>query len=347
VNLTLHETAPVDQYWNGNAWQAGAVEFSSGVIGANVGGTTFGWSYDATAVSFFNASTYTVSARGVDAAGNVEAAHGSFDIKFYLEAPQPSVTLDQPTAPDLKHYGPATSASVLTILGTGQNLRSAKGVRVTLQRLTEPASYWFEPTQVWMSPSTFTDVNVVAGSPQTWSLVLTTPYSVFDASYSVTATPVNNAGLLGTPISRTFVFDKTVPASAFTNPAVVACQGANACLNALPTISGTSSDPTNVSPPSIQSTGVKVRLKNAVTGNYWNGSAFAAPISEMSIDPASFSGAGPFTWSTATLAAPPCSTARTTRSSRTRPTRRATTRASRPPWRRSRSSTTPRRPSAS
>ena len=31
-----------------------------------------------------------------DAAGNVEAAHGSFDIEFYLEAPQPTLTVTQP-----------------------------------------------------------------------------------------------------------------------------------------------------------------------------------------------------------------------------------------------------------
>ncbi|UPT74459.1 MAG: hypothetical protein M0D55_01590 [Elusimicrobiota bacterium] len=303
VRLTIRETAPVSQYWNGTGWQIGPVELSSGVIGSLITGTTYAWSFDATTVNFINAATYTVTARGVDGAGNIEAAHGTPDIEFYLEAPTPSLVLTQPTAPDLKHYGPNSAGPVTTILGTGQNLRTTAGVRIALQRLTEPTSYWFEPTQSWVNdPATFTPVNVAGGTPQTWSLTLTNPYVVFDASYSLTATPVNNAGLLGTAVSRTFVFDRTIPLNGITNPASAPCQGANACLSSLPTISGTASDPTSTTPPSVTAAGVKVRLKNAVSGEYWNGTAFAPAISEMSIDPGAFSGGGPFAWSTATLA---------------------------------------------
>ena len=65
VRVTLHETTPVSQWWNGNAWQGAPVEFSSGVIGALITGTTYAWSYDATGVGFFDDSTYTVTARAV------------------------------------------------------------------------------------------------------------------------------------------------------------------------------------------------------------------------------------------------------------------------------------------
>ncbi|MCR4294388.1 MAG: hypothetical protein NUW21_02550, partial [Elusimicrobia bacterium] len=240
----------------------------------------------------------------MDAAGNVETAHAGPDIQFFLQAPEPVLTLTQPPGPaDTNHYGPGSAGPVNTVIGTGQNLRLTGGVRLALRRLTPPTSYWYEPTASWTDePSTFTLVNVNAGSPQTWVQSLTSPYTVDNASYSLTVTPVNAAGLLGTPITRKFTFDKTKPSAGFTSPAVAACAGAGACLSALPTISGTAADPDSVSPPSIIFSGMKVRLKNNVTGDYWNGTAFAPGLSEMSIALADFSGAGPFTWSTTTLA---------------------------------------------
>ena len=305
VRLTIHQTQPFSQYWNGSAWQGTAVEITSGVIGANISGTTYGWSYDATSTAFLNASTVTITARAVDQVGNVEAPHGAYDIEFYLEAPTPSLIMTQPPAPDLRHYGPNSAGAVNVVIGTGQNLRAAAGVRLALRRLTEPTSYWYDPTASWTNdPSTYTALPAAPGTPQTWSLALNSPYTVDNASYSLTVTPVNNAGLLGTAISRTFVFDKTVPVASFTNPVIAACAGADACLNAMPAIAGTAADATNTNPPSILFSGMKVRLKNSVTGDYWNGTAFAPGLSEISIEAANFTGTGPFAWSTTTLAGP-------------------------------------------
>ncbi|MBI2788067.1 MAG: hypothetical protein HYX59_05235 [Elusimicrobia bacterium] len=306
VRLTIKETAGpnVGRYWNGNAWQAGAVELSSGVIGGLITGTTYAWTYDATTTAFDNFSTFTVTARAVDQAGNVETAHAGFDIEFYLQAPEPSLILTQPTGPDPKHYGPNSAAPVNTIIGTGQNLRLAGGgVRLALQRLTPPTSYWYEPSAAWTDDaSTFTLVTVTAGNPQNWSQPLSAPYAVHNASYSLTVTPLNSAGLPGVPFTRTFVFDRTAPLSGFTNPASAPCGGTDACLSVLPTISGTSDDSANVKPPSVLFSGVRVRLKNSVTGDYWNGTAFAPGLSEILIEAPNFSGTGPFTWSTTTLA---------------------------------------------
>ena len=306
VLLTIKETACVGgtchigQYWNGAAWQGAPFEVPTAVIGGLITGTTYAWTYDATTTGFDNSSTYTVTARAVDQAGNGETAHAGYDIEFYLQAPTPSLILTQPSGAGVVHYGTVNSATVNTIIGTGLNLRLSGGVRLALQRLTPPTSYWYEPTASWTNDAaTYTIVNVTAGSPQNWNQPLSAPYTVDNAAYSLTVTPINTAGLAGVPFTRTFVYDKTAPLAGFSNP-VVACAGSNACLNSLPAISGTASDAASVDPPSIFASGVKVRLKNFVTGDYWNGTAFAPGVSEMSID--ALGGPGPFTWSTTTLA---------------------------------------------
>jgi len=62
-----------------------------------------------------------------------------------------------------------------------------------------------------------------------------------------------------------------------------ACAGVDACFNVLPTISGTSTDPGNVKPPSIQSSFVSIRVKDNTTGDYFDQAlgGFSAPVEQF------------------------------------------------------------------
>src|SRR5206468_178226 len=82
------------------------------------------------------------------------------------------------------------------------------------------------------------------------------------------------------------------------------CAGANTCLNALPTLTGTAADPLNPNPPSILQSGVKISVKRNSDGFYWDpvSSSFVGGLTEFA--PGGFSQAGSpptYSWSTGTL----------------------------------------------
>ena len=140
--------------------------------------------------------------------------------------------------------------------------------------------------------ATFTPVNVINGTPQTWNYSLTAPYSVDNASYSLVATPFNSVGIAGTPAAITFIYDKTTPTLGLASPSGIGCAGVNTCLSSLGLISGTATDPGNVNPPSIPYASLKLRIKNNVNNNYWNGTSFQAGSVDLLTSAAGFSSAG-------------------------------------------------------
>ncbi|MBI4424386.1 MAG: hypothetical protein HY554_11690, partial [Elusimicrobia bacterium] len=305
-----------NEYWNGYAWQPGEVWLASGTIVSLVSDTTYTWRMDTASVFWNNMSTFTVSVRGRDGAGNVEAPHAQVDVTFKLETPDAQVSLTQPAPPDLVHYRP-NALAINTIVGTALNAKITAapppgnaGMRLQLQRLASPASYWFEGNGWTNVASTYTPVTVLAAAPQTWSKALTSPYAVDNASYSLTVTPINPASLPGpAPQARVFIVDNTPPVGAIAVPATVPCAGVDACLNStLLQLGGTFTDPGNPNPPSILFSGVKARVKRNFDNAYWDPAAGAfGSLTEFGISAANFSFAGSpptFSWSTSTLAGP-------------------------------------------
>ena len=115
VQLIIKETArqpsrrPVLERLGGLG-RARPVSLSSGVIGSPAAGPAgpYAWSMDASSVLFDNLSTFTVTARALDAAGNLENAHGGPDITFYLQTPAAVTSVTAPPNPGFFEYGPNT-----------------------------------------------------------------------------------------------------------------------------------------------------------------------------------------------------------------------------------------------
>ncbi|MDE2293782.1 MAG: hypothetical protein KGL53_17125, partial [Elusimicrobia bacterium] len=301
------------EYWNGvgPGWQPTEFYLASGTIqGACTAGSTCAWSFDASSVLFDNKSTYTVVGRARDLAGNVKAIPGSRDLTFYLETPAPVVAVSAPpqTPPTPIAQYQGSYAGINTLQGTGNNLKLTGGLQISLRRLTEPTSYWSDNTGSWSNdPSTFTPVNVVDGAPQTWSHSLGSPYTVTNASYSLTFTGVNSANQLSVPaVVRTFDVDDVKPIGEFTSPAPATCPGepaANGCLNAFPTIIGTAIDPGNPHGVATNISEVRVRIQDDQIGTFWDGTGFNAQ-SGLSDIQTSTSATSVLDWSTATLVSP-------------------------------------------
>ncbi|MBI5883380.1 MAG: Ig-like domain repeat protein, partial [Elusimicrobia bacterium] len=319
----------INSYWNGYAWGTAGQEhwLSSGTITTFVSGTTWAWVMPSSLIAWDNKSTYTVTVRARDMANNREDLHLFIDTTFYLETPGATLTVAQPPfSAVLPHYSAAKSPADLAALsasGSGSNLKVAKGgVRLKFERLTSPASWWFnDPPEDWRNDfSTYTEVSPNDASswgPYSWydgidPGSIPDMYNLGNASYTLTATPVNNANQAGPPVSRTFVIDNVKPAGLFEAPVANTCPGYDGCINSLATVSGTTKDPGQVDPPSIAAADVKFRLKRLDNANYWDGAAFTLPGGdppEFPITAGNFANLGPapdpiFRWSTATLAGP-------------------------------------------
>ncbi|MDD5655836.1 MAG: hypothetical protein PHF00_01080, partial [Elusimicrobia bacterium] len=300
------------QYWNGKVWQSQEVWLSSGEIGGLIVDSTYSWKWDTNApagpdrnpVAWDNQTSYWVTVRGIDKANNIENLHAVMpDITFRLETPDATASFTKPPAPNGLHYGPNTAGNVTNLLGEGNNMKLTAGIKLYLQRLTAPTSYWNDVAHVWTDDSAvYTPVDVQDGSPQIWSHSLNGPYTVANAQYELKVIPVNNADQAGAPATRSFVFDKVTPAGQILSPSGAACGGADACVNGWPNLSGTFQDSGSVDTPSIDISSVGVRIKRVSDGTYWNGADFTGTLSEVA--PPSLGYTAPdYSWSTATLVA--------------------------------------------
>jgi len=295
------------QYWNGTNWQTGEFWVPGGVIGAVKEGTTRYWSFDGDTVDWDNRSDYMITSLAQDKAGNQRTPVPGVltcDVSFYMETPAPELYLGQPPSPDMQQYR-SDNTKVTIISGTGYNLKDTGGVRLLIKRLTEPASYWYDPTSTWGNDSgVYTPLNVnTAVNPMTWGLTLNPLYHVANSSYSLTVTGYNATGQTSDPVTRLYIIDNEKPSGFIGVPAAAACPGApgvNGCLKQLPTIVGTATDPANVAPPSIKHARLRIKNEDSDPVGYWNGAAFAAPVVDTVLS--STLTDTPVNWSTATLA---------------------------------------------
>ena len=296
----------INKYWNGVGWQDNPVFLSSGIVGALISDTTRQWTMNLSAVDWNNHSTYTVTVAAIDRSSNTESGHT--DISFNLESPAASVFISNVS--NDQQFGPFNAGAINTLTGTGGNMKVPDGVRVKLQRLTEPTSYWYDGSASWTNDaSTYTlGVVVGAGASQTWSKSLASPYTVDNASYTVTVTAVDIVGQSGEIKSRVFYYDRTGPLIGIGQLSPSSCLAANACVKLMPTIFGTANDPGSAAAAqgiaSIAPSDVFVRLLRNSDGSHWTGSGWGSSA-DFSPGGANFSPSGTpptYSWSTAAFA---------------------------------------------
>jgi len=194
--------------------------------------------------------------------------------------------------PDDRNY---KASDVLTISGNGTNLRATDSVEIHVKRLKEPASWWYEPDKVWVDFDTYTFVSESGG---TWAQSIdgNAAFTVDNASYTITVIGYNSSNEAEDPPTiRRIVIDNTVPVGAILNPSTY-------YVNVMPTITGTATDPDNITQPSLNKAeggNVYVRIKDINDGTYWNGGKFEVLMSSSNIE-TEYDVATVVSWSTAT-----------------------------------------------
>ncbi|MBI4057047.1 MAG: hypothetical protein HY399_05805, partial [Elusimicrobia bacterium] len=246
-------------------------------------------------------SSYHVLTFSTDTVDNIELTQAAAQdnknhvkFTFTTSVPPANTVILGPNGPDLTNYN---FSNVTITSGTGTNLRASQSVRIHLQRLTSPTSWWYEPTQTWVDVDTWTWVNHAAG---VWSQGITgsAAFIMNNSSYSFTSVGCNDAnkcqGEVGqNPITqRNIVIDNSKPTGVILAPG-------SQFVKTLPTLSGTATDLENISQPSLDK--VFIRFKDLNAGTYWAGSSFTALIPQNDI-PTSFTPATTVNWSSATAA---------------------------------------------
>ena len=102
-----------------------------------------------------------------------------------------------------------------------------------------------------------------------WALALTTPYSVTNASYTITTIGYSKgSGLIeDTPATRDFVIDNTIPSATIILPV-------SASTNTIVAITGTAVDVGNPDQPSMTSLTLRIKRDDA---QYWDCLLYTSP----------------------------------------------------------------------
>ncbi|MDP2866961.1 MAG: hypothetical protein Q8O90_12025, partial [Elusimicrobiota bacterium] len=280
--LNIFEACP------GGAYPANRIWFTTATLAVNPDpAQPSTWIWNTSAIGWTNESQYNVIALARDKAGNEKPAGGveTPDLSFLLQTPQADATITTPLGPDERN---SRSTDMLNVAGSGSNLRAVDSVQIMLKRLKEPASWWYEPTLSWVNYATYTWYSSNDGS---WAQAINgvAAFTVNNASYTFTVTAYNSSAQPDpSPAVRTIVIDDTKPAGFIGVPN-------KPYINAMPAVSGTATDPLNITQPSLQN--VYIRIKDIENGYYWTGSSFSITALELA---AVYTPQTTVAWSTAT-----------------------------------------------
>ncbi|PJA12830.1 MAG: hypothetical protein COX65_08035, partial [Elusimicrobia bacterium CG_4_10_14_0_2_um_filter_56_8] len=277
----------------GGGYPGNRLWFSTGTLIVNADPAQAStWTWNTSGIGWTNESQYNVMALATDKGDNRKAYGGveNPDTSFLLKTPQADVTIVTPLGPDDRNY---RKSDMLNITGNGSNLRAVDSVKISLKRLKEPASWWYEPTLSWVDYDTFTYYNSNDGS---WVQALNGPlaFTVDNASYTVTVTGYNSSNEPDlSPAVRRSVIDNTMPVGYISVPN-------QPYINSMPALSGTATDPLNITQPSLQKGfggNVYTRIKDVESNYYWSGSSFSVNVYNLETD---YTPQTTVNWSTAT-----------------------------------------------
>ena len=268
-----------DSSWHNTAVPVslGATDGGSGVAGvtyqvdAQSPVTTGGSSANLTITAPSNGSndgTHTISYYSTDAVGNGETTH-SVQVKIDTQAPSASSTF--PAAAGKYDDTGWNAGCTSAICGTASDAGSGVStVKVTIQQASS-GKYWSSGSS-FDQPSEATALHTATGTTS-WSLAFPQTSFPSDGTYVVRVYPtdaIGNTAPVGSPSQQiTFVFDRTVPASAVTFPASAAFYNdsgwnLSTCGGGTGNVCGTASDATS----GVAST--QVSIQQASTSKYWD-----------------------------------------------------------------------------
>ncbi|OVE76238.1 hypothetical protein BVX98_06325, partial [bacterium F11] len=296
VLIRIKEADAGPRYWTGSSWTTTADTWFQSDSVDDPKGQPATWTYDTVAhnVVWQNNTTFYIETRAVDKAGNIEPVPAGYEVKFSFTEPPANTFINTPT--DTDHFKP-TDPSVLTISGDGENLRLTNGVYVSLERHKGQAAWWNEGTTSWSTSFTSNPVNVPGANDPTpdyaWSLAVTNPYGIVNASYTVTTVGYSKGSGLEEPTPATvdFVIDSTVPVTVIQMPNATS-------THTIVMISGTAQDPSNPDQPSTSQ--ITLRLKRD-DGRYWEtaGSSWTLGLQTIPTDLVTVPLQAKVDWSTA------------------------------------------------
>ncbi|MBI2069550.1 MAG: hypothetical protein HYT79_03030, partial [Elusimicrobia bacterium] len=285
VSLRFHrirdQGVASDTYWNGASWQGSEVWIDSGTVSAPTSAT---WDYDLPVGFLTNDSEYEVTARAKDKAGNVHGftlpVVGTFDrcVKFSETAPVTTLSAPGSTKPRFKR-------NVFNLVSGGSTNSQAVQVRVIRE---SDKQQWDQINKIWVSSSPDfwnPEISTGAGGNWNWSISTDAFSGATNSTYTIKSMgrspgSVYEGGSSGNA-GRLLVVDEALPTGGIVTP------GNNAILNSLTQITGTATDVNDWG--RVTTSGVKIRIQNAGTGNCWNSGAWAGCGGPSDI-PTSFAG---------------------------------------------------------
>jgi hypothetical protein len=256
-------------YWNGSTFTNASETYFNAV------GTT-SWTYNTTpaASALTTGHSYTVHARAIDNAGNVQFSVASNVFTYNIALPHSTITF--PANGGFYNTAGWTGAITgTTTAASGQNITSEQ---VSIQRLSD--SKWWNGTSFVISGSEILlNATNTGTSFSTWSLTFAVGNLTSGVSYTVHAIATDNLNNVETPpaASSTFGFDTALPASTITFPANGGSYNSLGWTSGSP-IAGTASDTGGAG---IQK--VEVSIFDSTANKYWNGSSFVTSGSEIYI----------------------------------------------------------------
>ena len=194
VNITIYNVTS-GYYWNGSGWNSAKTWLSSTPAGAPYDS----WSYDSSAVTFANATSYKINATGTDNAGNVGTKVSS---TIYYDLYAPVVTITIPT-----NNGNYNAGNLTQLSGTSIDAYSGiSTVNITIYNATG-GTYWnFSGTPGWDTGINWTSVSLYAGYAS-WYYDSSSITWANNSNYYINCTGTDNASNVGTQVSSTFYYD--------------------------------------------------------------------------------------------------------------------------------------------
>jgi hypothetical protein len=269
------DNCPLGAYPGDRLW------FSTGTVN-DPRGQPGNWTWDTSGITWANGSYYDIQALAIDKAGNFRCqatpatcpGANSPDMTFRFVSPAAAVFITIP-ADEMGNY---RSSALGALQGNGTNLRPTNSVQVRVKRAFEPVQWWDETNKNWLAIDTFTYLNADGGL---WSMGISgaTAFTVDNSTYTFSVIGYNSANEASPAANRNVIVDNTTPVGTVLSPNRL-------YVNAMPTISGTASDPgRSALPPAYQEgmSRVLVMIKDNTLGTYWNGLTFDAFMSSSNM----------------------------------------------------------------